>query len=186
MCVSRVDPKKGLLDLVDAMRLLRDDGVAVDVDLVGADDGSAESRAYAARLEARSSELGLSSVVRLQGRRGQEEVLRFLQRAHLFVAPFVELDSGDKDGIPTALLEAMSTGLPVVATDAGSIEEPLRHGESGIIVAQRNPAALADGIRTALRDPELRRRLGRAGARIVRDQYDTSRCDALLHERIPR
>jgi glycosyltransferase involved in cell wall biosynthesis len=111
-------------------------------------------------------------------------VRRVLERAHVFIAPFVELDSGDKDGIPTALLEAMATGAAVVTTNAGSIEEPVQHGVNGLVVPQRCPRALADAIATLHRDAGLRRRLGEAASRTVRARYDVRHCDALLHERM--
>lgn len=185
VCVARLEPKKGLLDLVEAVRLVLAAGVRIELDLLGGvDEQAPASRAYARQLEERVRHHGLSGVVRLHGQRGHHDVVRALADADLFVAPFVELESGDKDGIPTALLEAMSTGLPVVSTDAGSIPEPVRHEQSGLVVEQRNPAALAAAILRALGDPDLRRHLGTEGARIVRDRYDVRRCDALLHERI--
>ena len=104
--------------------------------------------------------------------------------AHLFVAPFVETESGDKDGIPTALLEGMSTGLPAVATDVGSIPEVIENGLDGVLVPQRNPAALADAIESLLLDPERRQRLGRAAAETVRRRFDAKTCETIFHDRV--
>ncbi len=72
------------------------------------------------------------------GHQNQGGVLPFLDRSQLYIAPFIETDCGDKDGIPTALLEAMATGLPIVATDAGSIGEVLQCGRDGKLVPQRD------------------------------------------------
>lgn len=181
-CVSRLEPKKGLLYLVEAVGLLRDEGHDVELHFVGeADTGSSSSREYRRRLEARCAELGLGDAVVFEGRLPQSAIVPLLHRSDLFVAPFVELDSGDKDGIPTALLEAMATGRAVVATDAGSIPEVIDDGRDGLLVEQRHPQALAGAIRTLLRDPERRARLGAAAADKVRRRFDVSVCERRLH-----
>ena len=78
----------------------------------------------------------------LEGRRSETDINAFFKSAHVFVAPFVETESGDKDGVPTSVLEAMAAGLAIVATDAGSIREAIEDGLDGVIVPQRNPGLL--------------------------------------------
>ena len=183
--VARIEPKKGLITLVDAIGLLRARGLAVEAHIVGAaDEWNPASREAKARLDERIDELDLWGAVHLEGRRDHAGVLRFLQGAHLFVAPFVETASGDKDGIPTALLEGMATGLPAVATDAGSIPEVVSHGEDGLIVPQQDPEAMADAIAALLTDPTRRMRFGARAASTVRSRFDATACEAQLHERI--
>ena len=111
-------------------------------------------------------------------------VLRFLRIAHLFVAPFVETEAGDKDGIPTALLEAMATGLPVVATDAGSITEVINNGQDGVIVTQRSAIALANAIEALLRNPQRRAQLGQEAVETVHCRYDSRHCEEIFHTRV--
>jgi glycosyltransferase involved in cell wall biosynthesis len=183
--VCRIEPKKGLLDLVDAMSLLRQRGLLVEAHLVGAaDEWSEASRDYKRKLDQRISELNLWGIVHLEGRQNMEGVLRFLGFAHVFVAPFVETEFGDKDGIPTALLEGMATGLPVVATDAGSITEVVDDGRDGVLVSQRDPVALANAIEALLRDADRRGRLGREAADRVRRCYNAEFCEKTFHGRI--
>jgi glycosyltransferase involved in cell wall biosynthesis len=183
--VCRIEPKKGLIDLVEAVGLLRDRGHQVEAHLVGApDEWSAGSRDYKRQLDQRISELDLWGLVHLEGRQGSEGVQRMLGLADLFVAPFVETESGDKDGIPTALLEGMATGLAAVATDAGSIPEVIENGRDGLLVPQRQPAALADAIESLFVDRERRARLGRAGAEKVRRQFDAKTCETVFHDRV--
>ena len=185
VCVCRIEPKKGLLDLVEAVHLLRLRGVAVEAHIVGAaDDWSASSRQYKQDLEARITELDLWGTVHLEGRQSGEGVLRFLGIGHVFVAPFVETETGDKDGIPTAVLEAMATGIPVVATDAGSIPEVVESGRNGLVVPQREPTAIADAVESLLRDPEGRQRLGRSGAADIRSRFDVRDCEEAFHARV--
>ena len=80
-----------------------------------------ESRAYHEALKQRIATHGLEGTVYLEGWKTSQGVRRSLMDADIFVAPFVELPNGDKDGIPTAILEAMAAGCAIVSTDAGSI-----------------------------------------------------------------
>jgi glycosyltransferase involved in cell wall biosynthesis len=183
--VCRIEPKKGLLDLVEAVHLLRRRGINVEAHLVGAaDEWSAASVEYARRLHERVTDLGLVGAVHLEGRQDLEGVLRFHRLSHMFVAPFVETESGDKDGIPTALLEGMSSGLPAVATDAGSIREVVDEGRDGLIVPQRQPEALADAIEALLADPARRAEFGRHAAASVRRRFAADTLERLFHERV--
>jgi glycosyltransferase involved in cell wall biosynthesis len=183
--VCRIEPKKGLLDLVDAVSLLRQRGLCVEAHVVGAvDEWSDASREYKAKLDQRITELGLWGTVHLEGRKNLEEIKRFLRISQLFVAPFVETESGDKDGVPTALLEAMATGLAAVVTDAGSIPEVVDHGQNGIVVPQRNARALADAIEALLHDQARRRQMGANGAANVRNHFDANEREKEFHERV--
>jgi colanic acid/amylovoran biosynthesis glycosyltransferase len=184
VCVSRIEPKKGILYLVEALRHLLDRNIDVRVHVLGAVDENAASQDYAAAVETRIKQLGLGTRFHLEGRKTEPEIRKFLEDAHLFVAPFVETESGDKDGIPTALLEAMASGLPAVATDAGSITEVIDHRQDGLITQQRDPIGLAQAIEELLVDPERRRRLGQAAACKIRQRFDVAVCERLFHDRI--
>jgi glycosyltransferase involved in cell wall biosynthesis len=185
VCVSRLEPKKGLEYLIESARQWRDRGLPLRVHLIGeADSRSTVSRAYSEGLRVRVAELGLQDTVLFEGRRSQPEVLAFLHRAHVFAAPFVELESGDKDGIPTVLLEAMSTGMPVVTTDSGSMTEVVADGRNGLVVSQRDPAALAGALERLQADAALRLRLGNEAAATIRERYDVAVTERILHRRI--
>jgi glycosyltransferase involved in cell wall biosynthesis len=184
VCVSRIEPKKGILYLVEALRRLIDNGLKVEAHFLGGVDDNPAGKEYAAALDVRIRELNLESAVHLEGRKPEAEIREFLKRSHLFVAPFVETESGDKDGIPTALLEGMSTGLPAVATDAGSIAEVIDDGWDGVLVRQRDSGRLAKAIEGLLRNPERRRQLGREAVRKIRSRFDVQVCEPIFHERI--
>ena len=155
--VCRIEPKKGLIDLVEAVSLLRQRGLNVEAHIVGTvDEWSQASRDYKRKLDKRISDLSLWGKIHLEGRQNLDGVHALLGIAQLFVAPFVETESGDKDGIPTALLEGMATGLPAVATDAGSIAEVIEDGCEGVLVSQRDPVGLANAIEGLIRDPDCR------------------------------
>ena len=182
LCVARFDPKKGLTYLVRTMRLLRDRGQPVELHLVGGIDLDQKASVdYGRKLEQKINDLELDTCVHLEGSKTEPEVKTFLERCDLFVAPFIEMPSGDKDGIPTTILEAMSTAMPVVATDAGSITEIITDGRDGVIVRQRDPEALATAITDLLRDPARRAQLGTRAAETARATFDVGVCEHLFH-----
>jgi glycosyltransferase involved in cell wall biosynthesis len=184
VCVSRIEPKKGLIYLLEAVGTLRDRNVRIELHLLGGVDSGVSNDEYAKDLAARHTELRLDGIVHLEGRQTEAEIKSFFARSHLYVAPFIETDSGDKDGIPTSLLEAMASGMPVVATDAGSITEVIEDGRDGMIVHQRNPGALADAIQGLLRRPEQRSQLGHQASVKVRSHFDVSKCENVFHDRL--
>ena len=187
LCVSRIDPKKGIEYLIDAVRLLMDRGLAVEAHIVGAANRhSPESLEYDNALRARVAGLGLDNAIHFEGVRGSREIRLYLERAHVFVAPFVELPSGDKDGIPTSVLEAMAAGCAIVATSAGSTGEVMDDGREGLIVPQRDVQALAAAVERLVRDEELAARLGTGAAGRARREYDIATSEAAFHDRVDR
>lgn len=184
LAVSRIDPKKGLTDLLEAMARLRREGLALELEIAGTGDGSESSRAEESGLRARLAEPELAGAVRLPGVLDERGLLAAFARADLFVAPSVERPDGDRDGIPTSLLEAMATALPSIGTDAGSLAEAIDPDETGLLVPQRDPAALAAAIAELAADGARRVRLGQAAAASVRDRFASARVEPLLHERL--
>lgn len=185
VAVQRIEPKKGLIHLVEAMARLRDRGVAARLNLVGGVDANTPTSAECHReLVARIEALQLGDTAVLHGVLQQHQFAPIVARSRIFVAPYVEVGSGDKDGIPTAVLEAMSTGLPIVATDAGSIVEASRDGIEAFIVPQRDPEALADVIARLLTDATLYTRMSDAARARAVNEFDIHVTETRLHERI--
>jgi glycosyltransferase involved in cell wall biosynthesis len=184
--VSRIEPKKGLIYLVEAVRLLLDRNLNVELHLIGGVDDSESSKNYAQALAIRIQELKLGGSVHLEGRKFESDIKRFFKISHLFVAPFIETEYGDKDGIPTSLLEAMASGLPVVATDAGSILEVLENGRDGVLVPQRNSQALAFAVADLINDFERRVWLGKNAARKVRARFDVTVCEHIFQDQLTK
>ena len=141
-------PHKSQTDLLNAAALAREQAPRLRVWIAG----EGELRAA---LEAEHDRLGLGTTVRLLGFR--EDVGKLLAAADLFVV------SSYLEGMGTATLDAMASGLAVVATRVGGIPEIVRDGETGILVPARDPKALADAMVRVSSDPALRGRLGAAG-----------------------
>lgn len=168
LAVGRLDEIKGFDVLLDACARLRDAGVAFSCEIVG----EGELRRS---LEDRVASLRLEGCVALPGAMAQEEVRARLYRASVFVMPSVVAADGNMDGIPVALMEAMAAGLPVVSTTVSGIPEIVSDGSNGRLVPPRDPAALADAIRSLLDDPEGRRRLAAGARETVERQFNASR-----------
>jgi colanic acid/amylovoran biosynthesis glycosyltransferase len=117
-------------------------------------------------------ELGMSNAVRIVGAGTREEVARSMRAAHLVVAPSVTADDGDMEGIPVALMEAMASGVPVVATRHSGIPELVCHGVSGVLVPERDVKALAAAIQQLVERPQQWLALTRAARQTVEQLHD--------------
>jgi len=113
-------------------------------------------------LERAVTELGIEAHVRFTGSVPWNSVPRYLQLSEMVIVPSVH-DAGNVDGLPGVVQEAMAAGRAVVASDVAGIPLAVTHGVSGLLVPERDPAALAAAICRLLDDPELCRRMGRAG-----------------------
>ena len=157
LAVGRLVPKKGFDDLLRALALLRADGRDVAVTVLG--DGPEREP-----LEALAADLGVAGLVRLAGAADGEAVAAAMRRAAVLAVPCVVTPDGDRDALPTVVMEAMAHGLPVVVTDVNGLPEMVDDGVSGAVVPQREPAAFAAALDTLLTDP-LRRNAFAAAAR---------------------
>jgi colanic acid/amylovoran biosynthesis glycosyltransferase len=173
--VGRLVEKKGFLDLLEACALLAKRGLTFCCEIIG--DG--EERAL---LEGRIKSLALENHVRLLGARPQQEVIAKIQEASVFALPCVVGEDGNRDGLPTVLLEAMALGTACVSTDVTGIPEILRHEETGLQVLQRDPLASANALERLLLDSELRLRLAVNARGLIEKEFDIERNAAKLRE----
>ncbi|MFB3853314.1 MAG: glycosyltransferase family 4 protein [Vicinamibacterales bacterium] len=113
-------------------------------------------------LEERVVSLGIAAHVRFPGVLEHDQVAGHLAAADVAVVPSVRDDSGNVDGLPNVVMEALASGTPLVTTAAGGIGAVVEHGRTALVVAQRDPAGLACAIDALLGDPARRAELGRA------------------------
>lgn len=164
--VGRLVEKKGFADLIDACALLARKGLAFRCMIIGTGELEGDLKTQIARC-------GLKEQVLLAGPRPQSEVIKLVSSAALLAAPCVVGADGNRDGLPTVLLEAMALGTPCVATDVTGIPEAVWHQETGLMVRQHNPQQLAASIEILLSDPALRVRLALAARRLIEAEFDS-------------
>ncbi len=155
LAVGSLTERKGLDDLLRACALLRKEGVPFRCRIVGSGHLKHCLRFLVRRL-------GVSKHVEFCGQLPHDRVRLLLGEAGIFVAPGVALKSGEQDGLPTALIEAMQCALPIIATDLPGHAEIIQHTISGLIVPQSAPREIADAILALSADPERARALGQA------------------------
>jgi glycosyltransferase involved in cell wall biosynthesis len=169
LCVARLAPQKGLDVLVGAIGALAGAGTDVQLTIVGSGPLEAE-------LRRRAEHCGVAQRVSLAGAVGQDDMAAYYARADIFCLPsFAE-------GLPIVLMEAMATGLPVVATRVMGVPELVEDGVSGFLVAPGNADELAGALGKLAASPDLRESFGRAGRLTVEQAFDAARCAAVVAE----
>ena len=156
LALGRLVEKKGFADLVEAAA--RTSGVHVVIAGAGDLRGALETRARA-----------LGAAVTFPGALDREAVAEALSAADVVVVPSVLDHAGNVDGLPNVLLEALGAGRAVVATRVAGIPDVIRDGLNGLLVPERDPAALAAALERLGREPETRRRLGAAARRTAEE-----------------
>ena len=150
----RLIPKKGLATTLRAFREVVDNYPWARLTIAG--DGPLAGELYTLAWD-----LGLGGHVDFPGWCSPGRLRALMTGVHLFVHPSETTAGGDQEGVPNALLEAMATGLPVVATVHGGIPEAVDHGHDGLLVPERDPHALAGAVLRLMGDPVLLHALSR-------------------------
>lgn len=175
LAVGRLVPKKGFRDLIDAVGILARRGMDLRCEILG--DGVLRPV-----LESRIRECGLERHVRLLGAVDQSEVRRKLQSAWVLALPCIVAEDGNRDALPTVLLEALASGTPVVSTPVTGVSEIVTDGREGLLVPERDPAELASALSVVLEDQAVRAGLGRRGRETAETRFDLRKNVARLLE----
>lgn len=168
LAVARLIEKKGIGDLIEACHILRKRGRSFRLEIIG--KGPLRNA-----LKIQVHFLNMQNLVRFRGALPQEKVREAYGQAAIFALPCVISEDGDRDGIPTVLLEAMVYGVPVVSTSVSGIPELVDSGRNGILVEPRNPEMLADVLDRLLSDEVLRKQLGAAAREKVVSKFSVER-----------
>ena len=153
LTVSRIDPRKGLRVLPEAVRLLVDRGHDVTLDVVGPAVG-APGEAERVAIEAAAVSYGVADRLRFCGAVPLDRLLPMYGSYDLFVLPTLP-----GEGIPRVLLEAMAAGLPVITSRVAGIPSLITHESNGLLMPEATAAATADAVQRCVADAALRRRL---------------------------
>jgi glycosyltransferase involved in cell wall biosynthesis len=158
LAVGRMVYKKGFAFLVAALPEILARVPHARLVLVGYGDLRDE-------LEAQAHALGLNGRVTFAGRVPRQEIPAYFGASDVVVVPSVRDEAGNVDGLPNVVLEGMAAGKAIVASNIAGFPDVIRDGESGLLVPEKNPRALADAITQLAADASLRARLG-ARARV--------------------
>lgn len=180
--VERPAPEGGEWRLIQACRMVEkkglDDTLQVFADLVKlypkarlvlAGDGPLMEQT-----QSLAKELGIGGQVDFPGFLSSEQLRDLYHQAHIFIHPSRITEDHNQEGIPNAMLEAMATGLPVVATLHGGIPEAVEQEETGLLVAERDREGLLREVKHLIEDDELRQQMGKAAAASMRENFEQS------------
>ena len=178
--VQRPVPADGAWRFVQACRLIEKKGLLTAV--------RAFARFHAAHPKARftiagegpmkekllglAAELGVVEAIELRGFLSQLELAELYAQSHVFLHPSEMPPDQNQEGVPNSMLEAMSTGLPVVATLHGGIPEAVTHERTGLLVPERDVDALAAALEEITANPERLFVLGQAAASSMREEFE--------------
>jgi glycosyltransferase involved in cell wall biosynthesis len=161
--VGRLVEKKGCGSLIEAMVEVQRSCPAAELVVIGGGLLRTHYEARAAALGVRCRFLGMQPTTVVQD---------WMARAAVFCVPSVVAASGDAEGFGMVFIEAQAMGLPVVSTLSGGIPEAVKNGETGLLVTERDPRALADAILLLMQDEELWQRYSLAGRRNVVSHFN--------------
>ena len=158
MYAGRVDREKGLFDLVKCGKFICSE--RSDVFFIVAGNGRDFDK-----LRRKIRKAGLQDRFIFLGQVDKDQMVKLYQNATLFVLPSYH------EGLPGVLLEAMSCGLPVIATDVRGNRDLVSNGENGVIVPSRAPKKMAEAISILLKDKKLRKKLGKNARKTIEENY---------------
>jgi len=164
LSVGRAVAKKGYSVLLEALAVLPKELAWRFVHIGGGE--------LANRLKAEAEALGLTSRIDWLGSRAQADVLARYRASDLFVLPCRIASDGDRDGLPNVLVEAASQRLAAISTTISGVPELLSDDVNGLLVPPDDPKSLSAALARAIQSPELRRRLGDAAEKRVREVFD--------------
>jgi colanic acid/amylovoran biosynthesis glycosyltransferase len=165
--VARLVEKKGISVGIEMIRLLNERGIRSEYVVVG--DGPLRGA-----LEAQAARAGLESKVFFPGALGQDEVRGQMYKAGILLLPSITAGSGDEEGVPVVLMEAMACGLPVIASDSGAVREIVIDGETGTLVPPGEPRLMVDAVLRLLAGRGRTEAMAEAGRRLVEEKYNSS------------
>jgi len=174
LSTARLTEMKGLKYAIESVSTLLNQGFNLSYEIIG--EGELRDD-----LQKQIEELGISNHIRLLGWKSHTDVKDKLDSAHIFLAPSITAQNGEKEGIPNAVKEAMAQGLPVIATEHSGIPELIDNGISGYLVPEKDSAALAKKIAYLCNNTEIWPKISVAAREKIETDFDiTNLTDKLI------
>jgi colanic acid/amylovoran biosynthesis glycosyltransferase len=178
--VERQAPPNGRWRIMQACRLIPKKGVATSLrafavfkkDFPNAEFFIAGKGPLQPELEMLAAGLGVSNDVRFVGFLSQSKLLGLYLSSHLFLHPSETPPDENQEGIPNSILEAMATGLPVLATRHGGIPEAVEHGQSGVLVQEEDHVGLARSMKEIANNPTVLYQMGMSARMAVSARFE--------------
>lgn len=170
--LSNLIESKGVLVLLDALKILKDKGYSFICDFVGGETKEIDAKRFNAEVENR----GLNEIALYHGRKYGDEKEEAFEQSDVFVLPTYNETFG------LVNLEAMAHKKPVVSTNEGGIPDVIKDGENGLISERKNPDSLAQCIGKLLDSEELRKRMGENGYQKLIEQFTEDKFENILYQ----
>ncbi|MCX9085639.1 MAG: glycosyltransferase [Candidatus Methanoperedens sp.] len=175
LCVGRLVEKKGIICAIKAFSRLFTENRNIELRIIG--DGPMKKQ-----IEDLIQDLGLQNEVFLLGPQPHSMVIREMHRSHIFVLPSISARNDDKEGTPTVLMEAQTSGMPVLSTYHAGIPEVVINGISGYLVKEKDINSLYEKMNYVTKHPELWSKLGKHGREHIEEKYNISKQVVILEE----
>lgn len=159
---GRLNPCKGHADLIEAIAMVNQEGIDIELKIAGEDEQGGEG--YHKQLDKLVQELNLEKSVHLLGAVSEEKVRQYLEEAHIFAL------ASWKEPLGVAIMEAMMMEVPIIVTGEGGVKELVDHEVNGLLVSPKSPKVLAEAIKKLLNNPQLSCALSKASReRVIKD-----------------
>lgn len=168
LSIGRLIELKGYNYLIEAMRILKEKNLNVKLIIIG--EGPEEKT-----LRSKAQSFGLSNEIEFLHFKPKGDLNYFYNLCDVFVLPSITDSIGRQEGLGLVLLEAMNCKKPVVGTNSGGIPDVVKDGETGLLVPEKDPEALANAIEKLLRDKKLATKLAENGYNYVLDNFSISK-----------
>lgn len=148
ICGSRVTPRKGFSFIIEAINLLKKNGIRVNLEIIG--NGNEKND-----LEKMVDNLGLRDQVRFLGIVEHSRLPKYYQRANVYVS------ASFNEGMSNTMLEALACGLPIIATKTGGTNEMVKEGKNGFTIEMKSAKDIAEKIKIILNDSDLEKKMSK-------------------------
>lgn len=173
--VSRLSAKKGIEYAIKAVVRLHKKYPNIEYTIIG--DGSEKTR-----LMNLVKQFNASDYISFAGWKEPEQVIEILNRSDIFMLPSVTAASGDQEGIPNSLKEAMALGLPVISTYHSGIPDLVTHGVSGLLAPEKDYVALAGNLQFLIEHPEEWQFMTNAARAVIEEKFDAATANEKLEQ----